>query len=177
MTKRDRCLPARVMCAAVAICVLGALVAGCGSRTFYRAGVVHTPYTQYRVGELSGKWEQVSDFGGDVAFLNGETSAVILANASCEEYEDASLKVLTKHLLIGFTDRETLSTEEFTLDGREALSSTVLAQLDGVQLQMTFVVIKKDYCIYDMSYTAPVSTYDAGIAEFMGLVQSFEVQK
>jgi hypothetical protein len=56
---------------------------------------------------------------------------------------------LTRHLLIGTTERETLAEETLPLDGREALRSRVAAKLDGVPLVYEMYVLKKDGCIYD----------------------------
>ncbi len=156
--------------------VSGLLVfASCAARPYFSEGVMYATATTYAVGQLPDTWKRVEGFGGDVGFIDKDTGAVVLANASCDEYEDASLSVLTKHLLIGFTARETLSAKELTLDGREALETTLAAELDGVPVKMTLVVLKKNHCVYDMSLIAPVDLFDGKATDFAAFVQGFSV--
>lgn len=152
-----------------------ALLAGCGPSVRFSEWVLTKKLTSYRLGPLPDTWQRVDRFAGDVAFMNPDTSAVIMANASCADYEDAPLRSLTRHLLIGFTDREILQEAEVTLDGREALVTTVLAELDGVDVKMTLCVLKKNRCIYDMSYTSPVPVYDRGLDDFRVFMGGFQV--
>lgn len=151
------------------------LLCGCGPSIRFADWVLTKKLTTYRVGALPDRWEQVDGFAGDVAFMDPQTSAVIMANATCADYQDAPLRSLTKHLLIGFTDREILDETEVMLDGREALVTTLLAKLDGVDVKMTLCVLKKNQCIYDMSLTAPVTSSDEDADDFRAFMTGFGV--
>lgn len=160
---------------AAGVVLLSILAWGCAGRVHFHDWVVRKKSVRYRVGPLPDSWKRVEGFAGDVAFRDESTSAVIMANAVCETYEDAPLESLTKHLLIGFTDRRILEQKEMMLDQRAALMTTLLAELDGVDVKMSLCVIKKNMCVYDLSLTSPVATYEQSARDYATLVAGFEV--
>src|SRR5437762_3424903 len=127
----------------IARCLIAAVWIGLGSAV---AGCAHTrtdwnPATRllcsgrvcYRVGDLPAGWRMVHAEGAEIGFFNQSIAAVIQGNATCRDDADpAPLGSLTAHLLIGYTDRQTRSTERVAVDGREALHSVIDARLDGV---------------------------------------------
>ncbi len=86
--------------------------------------------------------------------------------------DDVPLRSLTQHLYLGFTDRTLRLEREFTLDARAALRTEMVASLDGVPQDLTFVVMKKDGCVYDFWRVAAKPAPDA---EFDAFVQGFQV--
>ncbi|MFP2898138.1 hypothetical protein [Corallococcus sp. 4LFB] len=158
--------------------VLSALLAGCHRATF-EDSVLQKSDVKYRVGPLSNTvWERRGFDDNDLAFVErGGTGRVIATNSTCKDHDDPSLQVLTKHLLMGFTERQDLGQRTFTLDGREALRSRYVAKLDGVPIQLELVVVKKDNCVFDFSYVAPVGTADARMADFEGVFQGFHAER
>ena len=80
---------------------------------------------------------------------------MIQGNATCRDDADpAPLGSLTAHLLIGYTDRRTRSTEHVAVDGREALRSVIDARLDGVPVVLDLYVLKRNGCVFDLSLAA-----------------------
>ncbi|WP_223639881.1 hypothetical protein [Corallococcus sp. EGB] len=158
--------------------VLSALLAGCHRPTF-KDSVLQKPDVKYSVGPLSNEvWERRGFSDNDLAFVErGETGRVIAVNSTCRDYDDPSLQVLTKHLLMGFTERQDLGQRTFPLDGREALRSRYIAKLDGVPVSLELVVLKKDNCVFDFSYVAPVGTADARMADFESVFQGFHGER
>ncbi|NOK18221.1 hypothetical protein [Corallococcus carmarthensis] len=157
--------------------VLSALLAGCHRATF-EDSVLQKSDVKYRVGPLSNDvWERRGFDDNDLAFVErGDTGRVIATNSTCRDHDDPSLQVLTKHLLMGFTERQDLGQRGFTLDGREALRSRYVAKLDGVPISLELVVLKKDNCVFDFSYVAPVGTADARMADFESLFEGFRLE-
>ena len=110
---------------------------------------------KYRVAELDRNvWKRVGFENNDLAWVS-TSGAVLAMNATCKDYGDPSLEVLTNHLLMGFTDKELVERKTFVLDGRDALESTYAAKLDGVPMKLTVAVLKKDGCVHDFTYVAP----------------------
>lgn len=152
------------------------LAIGCGGPTFsdnvYRDGEA-----RYRVGELGPGWERIGMEDNDLAWHNERVGAVAAVNATCDPFQDVPLSALTNHLLIGFTDREHLSSETVPLDGREALRSRVVARLDGVPRELLLYVLKKDQCTYDFALIAPPGeSYREAEAEFERMVAGFTTE-
>jgi hypothetical protein len=109
-----------------------------------------------------------------LAFRDDANDATILVNARCTTADDGTpLVALTNHLLIGSTERETVSQEVEPFDGREALHSKVRAKWDGVPMALDIYVLKKDGCVYDFVYTSKPATFDAGASAFEPFVRSF----
>jgi hypothetical protein len=145
----------------------------CTRSGVFRDGVYVDDAVRYRVGRLPGGWNRVSQTGGQIAFIERETTATILAHAVCGVL-DAPLSVLTHHLLIDFTEKRFLSRKTIPFANREALRSHVLAKLDGVPVEIDSVVLKKNGCVFDFTYSAPPAHFAARHADFEGFLQGFE---
>src|SRR5947209_19114804 len=83
-------------------------------------GVFTKDGVRYRVGEVTAGWKQVSLPENDLAFVSTNSPHSLAINATCENFEDAPLDVLTGHLLMGFTDRKVLAQRTGPLDVRDA---------------------------------------------------------
>lgn len=149
------------------------LAAACAKNGVFRDGVYADDSVRYRVGTLSGAWNRVAETGGQIAFIERSTTATILAHAVCGAL-DAPLGVLTQHLLIDFTEKRFLSRKTIPFADREALRSRVLAKLDGVPVEIDSVVLKKDGCVFDLTYSAPPAHFAARHQDFEGFLQGFQ---
>ena len=155
-----------------ALALLGAC-AGVGQLTH---GVYSKGSVRYRIGELPAGWQQVRLEGNDLAFLSKGSGHSLAINATCEDTDDPTLPVLTRHLLMGFTARTTLDEQTVTLDGREGLRSHVTARLDGVPVELLLLVLKKNGCVYDFTYLSPQGKFEEQRSAFEGLVAGFQVE-
>jgi hypothetical protein len=71
-------------------------------------------------------------------------------NARCGvDSDDVPLRALVGHLFLQLTDRKIISEQEFVLDSRAALTTEMVAYLDGVRRHFVVTVMKKDGCVYD----------------------------
>jgi hypothetical protein len=128
---------------------------------------------RYHVAELDqSAWKKVGFADNDVAWL-GPNGAVLAMNATCKDYGDPSLEVLTNHMLMGFTDKVLTERKTFMLDGRDALESTYTAKLDGVPIDISVAVLKKDGCVHDFSYIAPLGKGPVHRAQLDALIDGF----
>lgn len=122
----------------------------------YKNGFFAKDGLRYRVATLDEtQWQRVDFSGNDLAWVHVGTPHVLAMNATCDEHGDPPLEVLTTHLVFGFTDRVLQVRSTKTIDGREALFSQYAAKLDGVEVELTLVVLKKNGCVHDFMYVAP----------------------
>jgi hypothetical protein len=149
---------------------------GCHRVTF-EDSVFSKPQVSYRVGKLPGYWHRVFVEGNDLAFSEADTGRAISINSTCEGHDDPPLEVLTRHLLMGFTEREELSQQLIALDGREALRSRYTAKLDGVPVELELVVLKKDGCVFDFTYVAPPAQAEVRMPDFNALIAGFHAER
>lgn len=63
--------------------------------------------------------------------------------------------------------------EHFRLVGRDALRSRVHARLDGVEVHMELVLVKKNGCLFDLMYIASPQAFSAGVSDFRRVVDGF----
>ena len=128
----------------------------------------------YRVGALDERWRLVHQKGTAVGFYNDAVGAVIEANATCRDDADAApLRALTRQLLIGYTERNIEEQQKVPLDQREALRTRVTAKLDGVPMTLELYVMKRNGCIFDLSYAAPPDAFARGAGDFQRFVDGF----
>jgi len=128
----------------------------------------------YRVGALGGSWRLVHQEGASVGYFSDGVGGVIEANATCRDDADAApLPALTRQLLIGYTERKIASQLKVPLDRREALRTRVDAKLDGVPMALDLYVMKRNGCIFDLSYAAPPDAFARGAGDFQRFVDGF----
>lgn len=148
---------------------------GCHRGVRFEERVFSKPGVRYRVGELPPVWERVKLSSNDLAWYTEDTGHAVSVNATCGE--DAPLDVLTRHLLAGFTERLEVEQRKVVVDEREALRSRYRAKLDGVPVELLFVVLKKDACVYDFTYVAPLGRFEERVEDFESLVRGFHAER
>jgi hypothetical protein len=158
------------------VCTL-TLVVGCGGGPHLRGRLYQDDEAHYRIGELGSGWASVSVQDNDLAFHNASLEAIVSVNATCDPAGDIPLTVLTNHLLAGFTGRQTLSEDLVPFDGREALRTHVVANLDGVPRELLIYVMKKNECVYDLTLiTPPGDTFTSSVTAFESFVAGFTTE-
>jgi hypothetical protein len=131
------------------------------------------PTGGYQVGVPGAPWRALEVKDNDRAYAIEGTGQLLQANATCEGHDDPPLDVLTRHLLMGFTERQLRTQRRVSLDGREALRSRYGARLDGVPVELDLLVLKKDGCVYDFSYVSPPPLFESRVQDFEQLVAGF----
>jgi hypothetical protein len=157
------------------VIAVGLLLGGCRSVNL-RDGVVVTPDTRYRIGPIPADWHQVNLKDSDFSWVTSPAEFAFWVDSTCKQFDDIPLVALNRQLLIGFTEVQKVGQKTQTLDGREALFSTYRAKMDGVQRELGLVVVKKDGCIYDFAYVAPVGAYATRLGQFQALVDGFATE-
>jgi hypothetical protein len=128
----------------------------------------------YRVGPLGGDWRLVHQEGAAVGFYSDSIGGVVEANATCrDDAEAAPLEALTRQLLIGYTDRAVIEKRLEQVDRREALHTLAEARIDGVPVLLNLYVLKRNGCVFDLSYVAPPGRYRRGEGDFARFVDGF----
>lgn len=160
--------------AALMICLL---LTGCPRTGLYR-WVFHkyNGRMQYSIGGLGRDWRKVRVTENDIAFYNTVYSAIIQVNSTCrKDYEDVSLPILRDHLLYGLTDRKIVEKKQRMLDKRAALLTRIKAKLDGVAVEASVMIMKKNACIYDFAYISRPRHFGRGIGDFYRVIHGFKV--
>jgi hypothetical protein len=144
------------------------------SQSVFNGSVYRGNGFAFRIGPVGQGWERIQVSHAPLAFRDTHDGATIAVNARCHaDGEDVPLASLTQHLFMQFTDREIEKQEVVPFDGREAMHTVLVAKLDGVPLKFDVWVLKKDGCVYDFAFMAPVDRFAHGVPDFSRFVQGF----
>ncbi len=150
------------------------LLCCCCSRPTLTNGVLRKPAVVYRLTPPDpSRWKPIDFNDNDLAFAAVGSPHVMAINSTCRGTDDASLETLTNHLVFGLTERELKSQLRKTIDSREALDTVYLAKLDGVTIEIEFVVLKKNGCVHDFTLISPPGQSAPKQSDFNALVSSF----
>lgn len=127
----------------------------------------------FRVGNPGPDWRPHGEKNSQVAWRHRDDPSVIQVRSQCQEHGDSNLEQFTDHLRIDFRSWDVVEQRFVTLENREALRSTVDANLDGAPVKMELIVLKKNGCLFDLSYIAIPSAYTSGLASFERVVDGF----
>lgn len=146
------------------------------SRGELRGNTFYSPSVVYEIGELSPSWTRIKVEGGDMAFYNKEKVATITVNSSCRRGDvPYSLKALSESLTIGIRKKEELSRAVITVDDMPAMRVHLKGELDGEPIEMCTVVLKKEGCIFDFSYSSSPANFASGVSDFDEFVLMFRM--
>lgn len=160
----------------------GLVLSGClfgaaeppGNIRGYNKGVVDLKVGSYRVGVLADNWTREESPEKALIFREKTTRSTIATDALCgENFDDASLEILSRHLIMGIDDLTMGTREKRMLADREALSTLWTGKLDGVAVSLQTVVLKKNTCLFDFYYIASPSDFAVSKADFEKFVNGF----
>ncbi len=147
--------------------------ASCGGPSF-NGSVYRGEDLSFRIGPVPASWRQIEVEETLLAFRDDDRGATIALNGRCgKDGDDVPLQALTHHLFLHFTDRQVESQEVVPMDGRDALRTEMVAELDGVPKRYTVFVLKKDGCVYDFLHIADTGAPAGSRADFERFVRGF----
>ncbi len=172
----DKSPGARVVLVVVSLVFFfGVSLVGCSNNQL-KDNVYKKGDLRYTVGQLDKGWRRINVAENDLAFFNPSFNTVIQANSTCRaDYEDASLSTLTSHLFNGLTNRKVIKQDERIIDRRAALYTEMSARLDGVEVSLAILLLKKDECVFDFAYYSRPNLFGSGLGDFHRFIFGFRV--
>lgn len=156
--------------------MLGMVLTACGGPAF-DGRVYRSDDIAFRVGALPESWRGIEVDGALLAFRDDSAAATIALNGRCGvDGDDVPLMALTHHLFLHFTDRKVVEQRSIALDGREALRTEIIAELDGVPRRFIVYVLKKDACVYDFVWIGVENPPARASTRFDRFVQGFSTE-
>jgi len=152
--------------------VLGSLsiALGCSSSQF-DGRVYRNDDLAFRVGPVPGDWRPLQVDHTLLAFRDDGANATIALSGRCgKDGDDVPLQALTHHLFLQFTGRDVEGQDVLKLDGRDAMRTEMVAELDGVPKHFLVYVLKKDGCVYDF---VRIGATDGDPGDFEAFVRGF----
>lgn len=129
----------------------------------------------YKVGELPSGWKKFRTSSKAISFYNKEFSSSITTDAFCgRSFNDNPLEVLAGELISTLANHGAVSTKELMLGGRKALRMSAEGDMDGADVKMDAVVLKKGHCNFDFILVSPSGADEKVRSEFEDFFKPFE---
>lgn len=138
--------------------------------------IYRTEKTTYRIGKLSDGWELVESDRGDIFFWNNSKKATITVNSVCDENKiKYNLKALSDSLVTGIKDKKMINSDKVSIAGTDALYTEYQGIYNGYDIGIATIVLKKQKCVYDFSYSAGAKNFNNLLEEYLEFTSDFEV--
>lgn len=132
--------------------------------------------TRYRIGKLSGEWKIIDSGSGDIFYWNNDGNATITVDSVCDENKlKYNLNALSDSLVIGIKDKEMIKRDGILLDGADALYTQYEGIYESVRIGIATIVVKKQKCIYDFSYSALAPKFNTYLEDYLAFASEFRV--
>lgn len=159
--------------AAPAALFVALLLVGCGGASF-NGHVYRGHGLTFQVGPVPRTWHRIEVGHALLAFRDDAAEATIALNGRCnKDGDDVPLSALTRHLFLMFTNRNIISQRTLPMDGRSAMRTALVADLDGVPKHFIVYVLKKDNCVYDFIHIAALNPPETSTRVFEQFVTGF----
>lgn len=129
----------------------------CLNRSGLPMGQVEKRYAKFGVTPPPSPWVKKRFRGADLYFEHPDIGSSIFVNADCEKVKDSPLEALLAQELIGLTDITVEEEDRRMIADREALITLLQAKLDGVPRIIKIMVLKKNRCVFDAVFNAPLN--------------------
>jgi hypothetical protein len=158
--------------------VIVTAVAGCAGRRL-QDGIFRSEHG-YRVTVPGPGWVVVDDSPADLELRRADGQAGMLAAATCHPATTRQHPAnLSRHLLLGLRERETLEGGDALLAGYRGVHQIVEGRMrdSRERVRIESYTVKDDRCVYDLLYVASPAAFDATRADFERFVASFTAER
>ena len=121
------------------------------------------PYTEIKIGAADRSWQNPK---------NGNTISYV---SSCNMSAEPNLEVLSKMALDGVENLRIVQKNYITFNGREALNTILVGRVDGVPVQADLTVLKKNNCVFNLTYIGSLNTFMLDLLLYKNFVKDFKI--
>ena len=111
----------------------------------------------------------------DAAWKNESNGNTISYLSECNSTSDPSHEAIRDGIISGLQDVKVNKQEMIPFNNRKALSSTVSGSVDGVPTDLQILILKKNSCIYVLTYVGLKEKFNDDLDDFNKFVRGFTV--
>ncbi|MCB0414324.1 MAG: hypothetical protein KDD50_08330 [Bdellovibrionales bacterium] len=112
----------------------------------------------------------------DRSWRNPKNGNTISFMSDCSQTTDPRHKTLHSEILNGMTNVHYIEQKFVDFNQRKGLNSVVSGSVDGVSTQLNIQTLKKNYCIYIITYVTLTEHYSENASEFQKFLDNFKVR-
>jgi hypothetical protein len=148
-------------------CVSGCVSVNLGAGKSERAAQVEftspaSPFSPIHSKNADGAWQNRHN-GNSISYLS-----------NCNDPVDPPLDMVTRELFAELSNLNILRNELSTFNGREALIEEVEGYVEGIKTRIHAVVLKKNNCIYTLTYVGVSSAFENDHPQFDAFLRNFK---
>lgn len=122
-----------------------------------------TPYTEIKIGSADRSWQNPKN-GNTISYMS-----------SCNMSAEPNLEILSKMALDGVENLHVIQKNYITFNGREALNTILIGRVDGVPVQADLTVLKKNNCVFNLTYIGSINTFMFDILLYKNFFKEFKI--
>ncbi|MCB0392333.1 MAG: hypothetical protein KDD58_13655 [Bdellovibrionales bacterium] len=111
----------------------------------------------------------------DAAWKNDANGNTISFLSECDSATDPTHETIRDGIIAGLRNSNILSNDYIPLSKRNALKSVVTGSVDGVKTKLEIVVLKKNNCIYILTYVGLQEKFNDDLDAFAEFLKEFKV--
>jgi len=123
--------------------------------------------------------EQDSTETSDIAYKAKRSASIISLNSACRtkaDVEEKDLKKITQLLFMGISDLRIYSERSLLIQGSPGLESTVQGKVEGEEMMLRTIVLRRNNCVYDLIYMARPNFFKENEQDFAHFVDSLKLK-
>lgn len=111
----------------------------------------------------------------DKAWKSRQTGNSISYFSDCNPDNDPNFLTIRNGLIADLHSHEILKESYIDFNQRKALESTVFGKVDGVDTKIKLIILKKNSCLYILTYVALIQNFERGLPDFNSFTSHFKV--
>lgn len=119
-------------------------------------------------------FKEIAAKSPDKSWISDSTGNTISYLSECDLKVESSLEQIENETVATLNNLSLLSAESPEYNGRAARFSTYSGTLDGVPVQLSLVIFKKNGCNFILSYGGVSSKFNAEESYFKNFINSFK---
>ena len=112
----------------------------------------------------------------DKAWRNLKNGNTISFLTECKSSTDPSHKTIRDGIISGISEASIISQKMIQFNNRPTLDSIIKGAVDGIPTKMRILILKKDECIYTITYVGLDNYYDDDAPSFNKFIEEFKAK-
>lgn len=154
------------------VCIMSLLLGSCVSVQLPGGKVISAKDVELKAPPPP--FKEIASANSDKAWISEISGNTVSYLSECGSTHEPSLQQIEGESLSALTGLQQLKVEDLTFNGRAARKSTSKGDLDGVPVQISLLIFKKNGCTFTLSYGGVASRFTDEEGHFNAFLQSFK---
>lgn len=154
------------------LCLSALAFCSCVSVNLPNSKTTHAKDVQYSA--PSDPYSEITNKANDKTWLSSATGNTISYLSDCGNAADPAIDQLESDSLSVLNDMKVSETQDLTFNNRAARRTTADGTVDGVPVELSLLIFKKDGCNYTLTFAGVKKQFNSEKKYFDAFVNSFK---